>query len=184
MAISYDEVRRIHRLEKNSSKLVEVTQEFYGDLQEFVQAEKKSYLDSIRDAGSADSRDFVNLKKMVEELFSMRERKILGAALAASRTGEPSEESMAAQERKLFRQVFEVLRAHNSLLEVVFSGGRKSPENDTDLNSLSVEILSDIPEFVGTDMNEYGPFRKGAVAVLPAKVAKMLSQRKLVEVKS
>jgi DNA replication factor GINS len=182
--ISYDDVRRIHRLEKNSSRLVDVNQEFYSDLQDFVQDEKKKYLSKSNDSGPVDSRDFVNLKKMVEEIFSMREKKIMNAALVASHTGEPLEEGMTLQERKLFKQVFELLRSHKALLNAIFCGVEKSKGCDTDLNNLSVEILSDIPAFVGTDMKEYGPFKKGAVVVLPAKIAKVLLQSNLVEVKS
>ena len=54
-------------------------------------------------------------------------------------------------------------------------------EHDKDLNNLSVKVLSDIPEFVGTDMKEYGPFKKGEVVTLPLKISKLLSDKKFVE---
>jgi len=61
MELSYDEIRRIHRLEKNSMKLVQVEQEFYNDLNAFLLAEKKTYLDSLKDFSSAKTRDFSRL---------------------------------------------------------------------------------------------------------------------------
>ncbi|MCR4369115.1 MAG: hypothetical protein NUV67_04380 [archaeon] len=186
MELSYDEIRRIHRLEKNSTRLASVEQEFYNFLDEFISSEKKTYLDSLKDFSSTRSRDFTNLKKMVEEIFALREKKILNYALVTSRTGEEDDINMASQEKKLFRELVASIKKHNRVLEEIFadpSGGKKgAPEKD--LNNLSVEILSDVPGFVGTDMKEYGPFEKGSVVRLPLKIAKLLSERKLAEVKT
>ncbi|MBI4210633.1 MAG: DNA replication complex GINS family protein [Candidatus Diapherotrites archaeon] len=183
MELDYDEVRRIHRLEKNSSKLVDVGNEFYNDLHSFIVGEKKGYLDSLRDLSSTKARDFTNLKKMVEEIFALRTKKIMNRALVASRTSEGGEEGMAVQERKLYREFLGLLNEHGKLLSGIFSGD-SAPDSGKDLNTLSVEILSDVPGFVGADMQEYGPFQKGRVVILPLKVAKLLSARKLAEVRS
>ena len=183
MELSYDEVRRIHRLEKNSSKLVAVEQEFYSYLSEFISGEKKEYLDSLQDFSSTKSRDFTNLKKMVEEIFALREKKILTMSLVASRTDSVDETHMALQEKKMFHEILSSIRKHNKLLQELFSNSSKKGTSKKDLNNLSVEILSDIPSFVGTDMEEYGPFKKGDVLELPVKIAKLLSERKLAEVK-
>ncbi len=182
MDLNYDEIRRIHRLEKNSSKLVEVNSEFYSDLRIFIVTEKKEYLDSLKDLSSTKARDFTNLKSMIEEIFALREKKILSKVLVASRTGERGEEHMAQQEKKLFSESLALLEKHTRLLEGIFSGDVKDP-SEKDLNTLSVEVLSDIPVFVGGDMLDYGPFQKGAVVSLPLKIAKLLSAKKLVEVK-
>ena len=182
MELSYDEVRRIHRLEKNTVKLVEVDPDFYSDLHGFISLEKDEYLDSLRNFSSSKARDFTNLKKMTEEIFAMRARKILGSALVASRTGEPNDDRMALQEKKLYKEMLACLEKHNGLLEDVFSD-KNAKDSGRDLNTLSVEILSDIPEFVGTDMKEYGPYKKGASARLPVKIAKLLLSQKLVEEK-
>lgn len=180
MELSYDEIRRIHRLEKSTVKLVEVEEDFYNDLHSFLSKEKQDYLDSLRDFSSTKARDFANLKRMLEEIFALRTKKLVGNALAASRTSEFSDGSMAVQEKKVFKEMLALLQKHNALLDSVFSG---QEESSRDLNTLSVEILSDIPEFVGPDMKEYGPFKKGNTAKLPLKIAKLLSSQKLVEAK-
>lgn len=182
MELSYDEIRRIHRLEKNSSKLAEVEQEFYNDLHSFLMKEKGEYLASLKDFSSTKARDFSNIKKMVEEVFAIRAKKLLGKALVASRTKDFDEAHMAIQEKGMFRELVLLLERHNRLLEEVFSDSRGSGEKD--LNTLSVEILSDVPGFVGVDMKEYGPFEKGTIVSLPLKIVKLLSARKLVVVKS
>ena len=183
LELSYDEIRRIHRLEKNSVKLVEVDQEFYSELSEFMSGEKSEYLDSLKDFSSTKSRDFSNMKKMVEEIFALRAKKILNKALVASRTGDSSDERIATQERKMFKDMLSLLQKHNKMLAEIFSDASFKGGSGKDLNNLSVEILSDVPAFVGTDMKEYGPFRKGSSIDLPVKIAKLLSARKLAEVK-
>jgi len=145
--------------------------------------EKKAYLDSLNDLSSTKARDFTNLKKMVEEIFAMREKKILNSSLVASRTDEVNEENMALQEKKMFQEILNSLRKHNKILEEIFSDNGEKQAKEKDLNNLSVEILSDISGFVGTDMKEYGPFEKGSVINLPAKIAKLLSKRKLAVIK-
>ncbi|MCR4335669.1 MAG: hypothetical protein NUV57_03980 [archaeon] len=183
MELSYDEIRRIHRLEKNSAKLVQVEQEFFNFLNEFIFKEKKEYLDSLKDFSSTKSRDFSNLKKMIEEIFALREKKLLNMALVASRTNVSDEDNMATQEKKLFNEILRALKKHNEILGDLFSDNGSTPQNKKDLNNLSVGILSDIPSFVGADMKEYGPFKKGSVEKLPVKIAKLLTERKLAEVK-
>lgn len=42
MKIDFDELRRIHRLEKNTTKLVEVDEDFIDSLEKFVDEEKKN----------------------------------------------------------------------------------------------------------------------------------------------
>ncbi len=180
MELSYDEIRRIHRLEKSTAKLVKVDPEFYSDLQEFLVEAKAEYLDSLKDFSSTKARDFTNLKKMAEEIFALRTKKLLNSSLVASRTGEEEDSGMAAQEKKAFMEMLSVLEKHNRLLGSIFSE-KKGGDANRDLNTLSVEILSDIPAFVGADMKEYGPFRKGGTARLPVKIARLLSTQKLVK---
>lgn len=181
MKLSYDEIRRIHREEKNSSRLVEVESGFYNELNDFIKEEKKEYLDSLKDFSMGKARGFTNMKKMVEEIFMMREKKILSRALIASRTEEVTKRNMASQEEALFESVMCSLEKHNSLLEELFSAAEKKDSSRKGLNTLPVRILSDIPAFVGADMKEYGPYKKGDAAELPYKVGKLLLSRKLAE---
>lgn len=45
-----------------------------------------------------------------------------------------------------------------------------------------LKILSDIPKFVGSDMDTYGPFSKGEMANLPNDVAEVLISRDVAEI--
>lgn len=170
MELSFDEIRRIHRLEKNTSRLVEVDPDFFSALADFALKQRGK-------KGAAEG-----LRQMVEEILALREKKILNLALMALRTGEASEEHMALQEKKMFSAVLSELRGHAGMLDKIFpeQDSSEKPEDKQALNNLSVKILSKVPGFVGTDMKEYGPFAEGQSVSLPYDIAKLLIARGLV----
>lgn len=174
MKITYDELRRIQRLEKNTSSLVEVEDDFIDSIGLFVEEQKKIYLASLKDFASSDAREFANLKRVIEEIFLLREKKILNKALIASRTEENELEKVAKQEKETFKKITKILSEHDDLCSKLF-GERK--EKKSALKKLT--ILKDVPTFVGTDMKEYGPFSEGDEVELPEKVAKLFIIRKL-----
>jgi DNA replication initiation complex subunit (GINS family) len=178
MRIDYDELRRIHRLEKNTSKLVEVEDDFVDSINSFVAEEKKKYLASLKNFSASDAREFTNLKRVIEEIFIMREKKILNKALIASHTNEVDGEKMAVQEKETFKKLLKVLEDHYSLFESLFGEKEKRESELT-----AVKILKDVPTFVGTDMKEYGPFSEGQSVELPNKVARLFITRKIAEEK-
>ena len=177
MKLDFDELRRIHRLEKNTSKLVDVDEDFIDSLENFVSEEKKKYLESLKDFSASNAREFTNLKRIIEEIFLMREKKLLNKALISSHTNDVKLENMATQEKKFFKNLMVVLDEYSACSSGLFGGKTKK-------NSLiSVEILKDVPTFVGTDMKEYGPFKEGQVVELPAKVSKLFISRKIAKEK-
>lgn len=182
--LSYDEIRRIYRLEKNTSKLVELPEDFYNLLNDFVQEQKENYIQNLKDFSIEEARDFANLKKMVEEIFVLRERKILNAALIASRSGESQSMQLATPEKKVFDAVLLVLEKQHTVLVDMFSShgsGKKDSKSSRALDDTQVKILSEVPAFIGTDMKEYGPFSQNQRVSLPNKVAKLFFDRKLGE---
>jgi len=171
--IDFDELRRIHRLEKNTSKLVEVDDDFIDSIESFVEEEKKNYLASLKNFSASDARAFTNLKRIVEEIFLLREKKILNKALIASHTKEVDDVKMAKQELDIYKKMLKILNDHSALYQDLFGEKEK-------INALvEVEILKDVPTFVGTDMKEYGPFSKGDKVGLPKKVSKLFITRKI-----
>jgi DNA replication initiation complex subunit (GINS family) len=178
MRIDYDELRRIHRLEKNTSKLVEVDDDFIDSLQAFVEEEKKKYLASLKNFSASDAREFTNLKRVVEEIFLMRQKKLLNKALISSRTKEVDGEKMSTQEKEAFRKLLRILEDQFSFYESLFGEKEKR-----EAEMVSLKILKDVPTFVGTDMKEYGPFSDGEEVELPAKIAKLFLSRKIAEEK-
>jgi DNA replication initiation complex subunit (GINS family) len=177
MKIDYDEVRRIHRLEKNNNSLVDVEEDFFDSLNVFMMDEKKQYLEGLKNLSTVKARDYTNLKKMVEEIFMVRERKLLNKALISSRTGELSESKIALQEKKTLEELLKSLNSHRDYLEEVF--GEQKEKKARELSVIEIKIMKDLPSFVGVDMNEYGPVEKDNKVKLPFKVANLLISREL-----
>jgi DNA replication factor GINS len=177
MDLNYDELRRIYRLEKNTSRLVEVDEDFYDALSDFIQSEKKEYLAGLKSFSSSKARDFANLKKIVEEVFSIREKKLLSRALVASRNGEEAAGKIALQEKKTFKELLAVLNKHRAFLRQAFEPEKKKAAGE----KLLLKILKEVPAFVGPDMQEYGPFKNDESVSLPPRVAELLMARKLAE---
>lgn len=175
MELSYDELRRIYRLERNTSKLVDVDEDFYSALSGFIQQEKKDYLASLKSFSSAKTRNFANLKKIVEEIFSLREKKLLSKALVASRNGEEEMGKIAEEEKKTFKELLAVLNKHRAFLQHAFEPEKKEAGKE----KVSLTILREVPAFVGPDMKEYGPFSAEESVSLPLKVGELLLARKL-----
>jgi len=188
MDLSYDEIRRIYRLEKNKADLAELDEDFYNSLNEFIKQEKKKYLESLSNLSGEKAEDFTNLKRLVEEIYDLREKKILNRALLASRTNESNVDAMASQEKKLFQSLADLLSRQRMLLSELFENhvekkieADKTGLSELDLNTLSIRILKDIPSFVSSDLKEYGPFNEGQTASLPYKIARLFIERKLAE---
>jgi len=179
MQVSYDEIRRIYRLEKNNSRLAEVDDDFFDLLAEFTKQQKEAYLKSLKTLSTAKARDFTNLKKMIEEIFSMREKKLMNMALVSSRTGDTIEEKMSTQEKKTFKELLLVLNRHKLFLEEIFSVEQETTARNQGLERVS--ILENVPSFVGADMKEYGPFEKGSTVEIPEKISMLLVSRKLAQ---
>ncbi len=179
MRLDYDELRKIYRLEKNNSRLAEVDEDFLDSLNDFFKAQKKDYLKSLNDLSSTKAKTFSNLKKIISEIFSIREKKLLNKALIASRTGDLEKEPMSLQEAQTLEALLSVLNKHQGILDSVFNGAPKSDKSA--LGKISLKIIQSVPAFMGADMNEYGPFTKDKVVALPEKIALLLVSRKLAE---
>ncbi len=193
--LNYDEIMRLYRLEKGATKPIELDENFYDALAKLMENEKALYLKSLKEFSVSKARNFTNLKKIVEEFFDMREKKILNKALLALHSSEINEENLTSQERKTMRALLEILQAHHSLLDGMFTEGNEKNEGAekqkegiekggsgserSDFNMISLTILSDVQPFIGADMKEYGPYAVGQTAELPHKVASLLVSRKL-----
>jgi DNA replication factor GINS len=177
MKIDFDELRRIHRLERNTSKLVEVDEDFIDSIEKFVEEEKKQYLDSLKNFSASQTRAFTNLKRIIEEIFLIREKKIINKALISSHTKDADTNNMAYQEKDFYKKMLKTLEDYSSCCTNLFG------EKEKKKSMMDVEILKDVPTFVGTDMKEYGPFKKGQIVSVPEKISKLFITRKIAQPK-
>ncbi len=119
MPLDFEEMRRIYRLEKSTTRLVEVPEDFYGQLHGLIDEERKKYFDSLKDLNTTRARDFGNLKKLVEEWFLVREKKLFNNVLICASLGETDQTHLAREEKKMFEDVFHALSNHRLLTKQV-----------------------------------------------------------------
>lgn len=119
MAIDFEEMRKIYRLEKNTARLVDVPDDFFTLLHSLIDEERKKYFDSLKDLNTTRARDFGNLKKLVDEWFVVREKKLLNAVLMAARLEELDSQHMSAEEKKMVEHVYTALMAHRAITKQV-----------------------------------------------------------------
>ena len=128
MAIDFEEMRRIYRLEKSTARLVEIPEDFFAQLHGLIEEERKKYFDSLQDLNATRARDFGNLKKLIDEWFLVREKKLLNTVLVAAQMGEKDMTHMAGEEKQMFTLVYDALTAHREISKKVLdANGGFSP---------------------------------------------------------
>jgi len=194
--ITYETIRNAHRAEKEE-ELQKLPQGFFESVRSWF-----SHKEKLRDTTSL--LEVENAKKLLEDIVNRREKKIVMAALRTVR-GEMPPSSLTDDERKFFDQIVsslkifrndinEKFRNYADVAEEKIEEAKKSievlkplepePMKNTFIKpngKLLVKALVDLPRFVGSDMESYGPLKAGDVIHVPEEVGKLLLSRKVAE---
>jgi len=163
MLLTYETIMKIVNEEKASKVLVQLPEDLFIDVKNYI--EKKSQISGKEEAWEIDSA-----KRIVQDLLDIRERKILSLALSFTRSGVTSD-NMAPEEEEFFDTIVKNIKEFQKKRRISIEG--------EPIKMDSVAFLEQLPEFVGIDMNSYGPFRKGDVANLPEENAKLLVEKRV-----
>ncbi|MBW3012556.1 hypothetical protein KY311_05190 [Candidatus Woesearchaeota archaeon] len=195
VTITFETLYDILRREKNLDELQELNPDFFMQVVDYLN-EKNAILENSSEQeslfGHEDKRQtrlqLDNIKRILRELYELREKKIISLARDVSRTGANlvNEKAFLEEEKLLYQSALELLnRFRKGVLANVLI--RKMPEieeqepktlkreteNQSNDNKL-VRFIEPVQEFVGPDLVSFGPFKKDDVASLPSKVAKVL----------
>ncbi|MEM4662961.1 MAG: hypothetical protein QXM75_02985 [Candidatus Diapherotrites archaeon] len=177
--IDFEELRKIHRQEKNSQQLTPLSEDFFNELKNYLDEKRKEYLESLG-SGATPSEDFINIQRMAREIFEIRQRKIIKKAFHAAMGSEDNEEEkLSGDEKKLFCNICKVVSEYQKSIDKIFAVEPKKKTKDKHLNTILVEIIEDVPAFVGSNMQEFGPYKKGQKVELPEDIADILISRKI-----
>lgn len=165
--LTYEALRKTAKEEKESTKLVKLPEDFFAQAREYL--EKKEEMSRERE----NAWEVPNARRVLEDLLEARERKIVTLALYSVRSG-MTPENLTPEEREFFETVKERIKQfrkkRKNVLERGNGEGRKS-----------VVIKEDLPEFLGLDMQTYGPYRKGDIVTLPGESVRILLEKKAAE---
>lgn len=165
--ITFELIRRIQREEQRTQKLSKLPDNFYESV--------NSYMDTKRNITNRKAvLELKQIERLAEDIFNRRERKVLNLALISARTNIPPE-NLTSEEKAFFEQVLAIVKGRRS--EVLPSLAEKEEGEKTGL----IVFKEETPAFVGSDMKNYGPFKKGDIAKLPDDNKKVLLDQGVAE---
>ncbi len=173
----YELLYELWMKERESVGLTLLPKELENLIRNYV-AQAKAYL-RVSDKKSLSARlreaELEAVRKLAEELFTLRMEKIIKYA----KNGK-SPENLYGHEHQLFenirRSITEYKEKVKALVEAAAYPDWKPIESRYEL----VSFLQDFPQIVGEDLETYGPFRRGDIAVLPPGNARALESRGVV----
>ena len=206
MAITFESLFELLRREKNREALQKLNPAFYRDVRVYL-LEKQQRLGTSSEQDTAErekvQRQLENIRKLLRELYERREKKILTMALNESRSHTPVDHEALLPEEKvscdlllqilkksrqeqfesLFEPGAEPLAAEPPLPEKIKADAAMSGPLLTDApdaapaSATVVRFIRAVPRFIGTELEEYGPYEEEEIANLPRDIAKVLIER-------
>lgn len=162
--------------------------DFYNSVRSMI-AERKVKL--AKSFSLSEAREFENTLKVLRDIYALREQKMLNRALAAA-GGARDGSALSAEEKWAFDEIVHVLEKGKGWFEALLggeaaetgeekAGERGAGERPAKKEQMMVKFMVPMPEFVGADGKNYGPYEAGAKAELPAGEVKLLIKRKAAE---
>lgn len=173
MKLSYEIIRKIHRVEKESSELAKVEEDFFESLPEFISEEKTKLNESRNNLDDSVIRKLHNIKGMLDDILYLREKKIINRAIIKTKTNDDDTKHMTTEEQKMYVKMTNLLQSYQKLVKDSFDNESKQEKQKT----IKIQMLQDVPKFIGTDMSEYGPFKEGEELELIESIAKIFIKK-------
>ena len=169
--ISFEYLRKVLNEEKKSQNLTKIPEDFYETVRMYIESKKKLAKER------KDEIELRNIERIVENIFNLRERKIVNFAIMAARAGvQPS--NLTSEEKQFFQKILDVVNERRKILDSIKSALEGEVKKEIDI---LVVFKQDFPAFVGIDGQTYGPFKKGDIARLPEENRKILVSKGVVE---
>jgi len=187
--INYKNLRRIQQLEKNSPLPTKIDSNFYQNLSSYLKTlEKMAEKEENQQKIKLIKEELQNTKKIADNIYELREKKIVQAALSTVRGGKPDLKNLIEPEKKLFDTlVDQIIASRKTIFEKKseeIKEDKVKPKEETEEKITNdnpiVRVIKDIPEFVGTDMKTYS-LRKEDVLSISKEMSEPLSKRGVVK---
>jgi len=201
VVLTYETLYEILRKEKSREELQKVDTHFLKDLLQYLREKQQAYDDTItkNDIFSQSERDKLhiqlhNIKKILRDLYDLRERKIINMAINSSRirTHIIDTENLQSFELALFQSITAVLTQHRTgilhrivelrepdilpiILPLPEPPKEETPAIPTETPvTKHVKFLENTDQFVGEELEMYGPYATNDEATLPSDLADVL----------
>ena len=165
--ITFETLRKIEQQERNSAKLSDLPERFLEEAKQYLEKKEKMA------TGKIDEWELKTAVRRLQEILEFRERKIVNFALTYVRSG-VAPGGLLPEEKQLFESTVASVKDFKKRRWEALSGTKK--------NFKAIAFLEDVPQFIGTDMINYGPYSRGDIATVPEENAKLLLDKKAAEV--
>jgi DNA replication initiation complex subunit (GINS family) len=200
IAITFETLYDILRREKNREELQELNISFFEDVVEYLKDKQKSAESSGKDnlfAGDMKTQQQIeNIKRIIRDIYDIREKKIISLARDVSRTGTNliNMKALLLEEQQLYSSLLDLFDRfrknvlHNVLLTKMPSLEEEEPKQikreakTTSPGYKLVRFVEPVQQFVGPDLESVGPFKKEDMATLPDKVVQVLMTKGSIEI--
>lgn len=203
MTITYETLFEVLRRERNQEDLQKLADNFFSELKQYIEEKNKALFEKPRldqfIEGHENEHDAIriqlmNIRKLAKDVFERRKRKIIDMAINKAKTSSAIIDTSALlpEEKDFFNEQIKLISVfRNNVLETTLGyqktaeNSLKSTENEAkELNRDSLEqdneefkkvqVLEEIPKFVGVDLEIYGPFNSDEEIELRPEIAEML----------
>lgn len=198
VVITYETLFELLKRERERNDLQKLEPSFFSDTISYIK-DKKKIIEAKSDSVFASEerkkteRQLDNIYKILKELYERREKKIMSLALDKSRTKSNLIDTTALlkEERVVFDALTGLLDSYreailysilNEKMPFMNPVEAKKPEDFKSALELKkstklVRFASSVPKFVGTELEEYGPFSEEDIANLPSEIAEVLIEK-------
>ncbi len=207
VVLTYETLYELLRREKSRDELQKLDERFFRDILTYLREKQQAYDDNLtkNDIFSQSERDklhiqITNIKKILKDLYDIRERKIINMSINKSRTNSHIVDTanLLAQEQVMFASLHSVLTQYRSgilhrlleqrepdILPIVLplpDEKEEIPMPAEQHGIKKIKVLEAIEQFYGEELEQYGPYQPDEEASLPEQLADILiSQGKATE---
>lgn len=200
VVFTYEALYELLRREKSREELQKIELTFFNDVLNYLKDKQTAFDESLakNDVFSQGEREKIgvqlgNAKRLLRDLYDIRERKILTMAINHCRTKTHFVDStnLLPEESLMFQSTCTILSQHRSGVLQKLCDLRKPellpcilpvPEIEKNESKKQIKFLESVESFAGEELEMYGPYEKNSEATLPRELADILiAQGKAVE---
>jgi len=170
----YDTLYNAWLKEKEIPGLQKLPKDFYEKLAEYIGRIRREgrMLDKKSVKAKLITQELLNVKRLMEELFTLRSKKIVDYATS---TKSLDKELLTLEEERMLLELRPSFEKIQSFLKDALRGKVSEVEEKIEpAKRALLRFTKDVPAIVGADLKVYGPFSVEDVATLPVENAKVL----------
>ena len=197
VAITYETLFEILRLEKGREELQKLKETFFEDVADYIEEKNKilnnsaNKMDLFSSTEKEKTRQQIqNTKRILKEIYDRRERKTLNLAIIKAKTGSSAIDTsgMLQLEKQMFEELtFNLDNYRKGILINLFNAKIPQVKERNDIKGqeednkkeekekfMMIRFKKQVPQFVGKELETYGPFEEDDASNIPTEIATLL----------